>query len=123
MRWSFDARKTAYKANDIHWFFQSFKLKTVGGLTERQVEAVQEKMAANTSKQPGLISASLGQKKYNKTVAEKRAKEEIELFTFKTVFTEMGDQLYKEMFDLDNLSAAEAERLKNNVEELVLSRL
>lgn len=116
-------REEFYKSEKIYWLFQSFKLKTVGGLTNKQIEAVREKLALNAAKEPAVVSASLGLKKYSKKVAEDRSKKEIDLFNFITVVNHMGDQFYNELFDMNNLSEEEKSQLKSTVEELVLSKI
>jgi hypothetical protein len=116
-----DLRKPAHQAESIHWFFQDFKLKTVGGYTNDQIEVVQAQLARNVADKPRLISASLGLEKYNKAAQNQRARREIGVFNLRTVFGAMGDDLLNEIFDLNRLSAEKQQRLRQNIDELILN--
>lgn len=126
VRWSFDARKTAYKANDIHWFFQSFKQKTVGGITPNQIKDVQKQMAKIATGQSDVVKASLGIKKgesYSSSDAKELAKKQIKSFTIKSVFEQAGSKLTDELFDLNSLPQADRALMEDKIKELVLERL
>lgn len=117
-----DIRNATQSAGDIKWLFQNYKQKTAAGLNADQIKQVRKWLSRSPNGDKNGIKASLGlesNEKYNTVNAEKDAKKYIDIFNMKTLFQDSSSTLVEHLFDMNNYSVEEKDRMKIKIKELV----